>query len=143
VDAKFLFNEALQLMQNILTDDLIATTLANGRAIGACTLEQVREHPERLASFSPLAESERRQEKRYLYDTLYTCEELTLEHEKAEQVVTALFDFWIAEPQELPSGYVGEIETEGLARVVADYIAGMTDTYILLQYAQVKRTVRR
>ena len=52
--------------------------------------------------------------------------------------MTALFDFWIEEPQELPSGYVEEIQTEGLARVVADYIAGMTDTFILLQYAQIK-----
>ena len=97
----------------------------------------------RLASFSPHVESLRQQEKRYLYETLYTCHALSLEHEKAEQVVTALFNFWIAEPLELPSGYVEQIETEGLARVVADYIAGMTDSFILLQYAQVKRAVRR
>jgi dGTPase len=143
VEAKFLFNEALQLMQNVLTDDLIATTLANTRAIGATCLDEVRDHPARLATFSPLAESQRMQEKRYLYDTLYTCDALSLEHDKAEEVVTTLFNFWVAWPQELPSGYVEEIETEGLARVVADYIAGMTDSFILLQYAQVKRTVRR
>jgi len=143
VEPKFLFNEALQLMQNVLTDDLISTTLENTRAIGATSLEQVRDHPERLATFSPLAESHRLQEKRYLYDTLYTCDALSREHDKAEEVVTALFDFWIDEPQELPSGYVEEIETEGLARVVADYIAGMTDSFILLQYAQIKRVLRR
>jgi len=143
VDIKYLFNEALQLMQNVLTDDLLAATLANTRAIGATSLEQVRAHPTRLATFSPLAESQRLQEKRYLHDTLYTCRELSLEHEKAEQVVTELFNFWIAEPEELPSGYVDQIESEGLARVVADYIAGMTDSFILLQYAQVKRAVRR
>jgi dGTPase len=130
-------------MQNVLTDDLIATTLANSKAIGANSLEQVRDHPERLATFSPLVESQRVQEKRYLYDTLYTCDELTLEHDKAEEVVTTLFDFWINDPQELPQSYVDEIETEGLARVVADYIAGMTDSFILLQYAQIKRAVRR
>ncbi|MGD0799527.1 MAG: dGTP triphosphohydrolase [Acidobacteriaceae bacterium] len=143
LDAKFLFNEALQLMQNVLTDDLIATTLANARAIGARSLDDVRDHPSRLATFSPLAESQRVQEKRYLYDVLYTCNALSIEHDKAEEVVTALFEFWIDEPQELPSGYIEEIETEGLARVVADYIAGMTDSYILLQYAQIKRTIRR
>jgi dGTPase len=143
VDIKYLFNEALQLMQNVLTDDLLATTLANTRAIGATSLDQVRSHPTRLAAFSPLAESQRLQEKQYLYETLYTCRELSLEHEKAEQVVTELFNFWIAEPDELPSGYVDQIESEGLARVVADYIAGMTDSFILLQYAQVKRAVRR
>ena len=143
LDPKFLFNEALQLMQNVLTDDLIATTFANTRACGAGSLDDVRDHPARLATFSPLAESQRIQEKRYLYDTLYTCNALLLEHEKAEEVVTALFDFWIDEPQELPSGYIEEIETEGLARVVADYVAGMTDSYILLQYAQIKRAIRR
>ncbi len=130
-------------MQNVLTDDLISTTLANTRATGASCLEQVRDHTARLATFSALAESHRQQEKRYLYDTLYTCDELSLEHDKAEEVVNALFDFWINEPQELPSGYVEEIETEGLARVVADYIAGMTDSFILLQYAQIKRAIRR
>jgi len=143
VDPKFLFNEALQLMQNTLTDDLIATTLANARSIGAGTLEDVRDHPERLATFSPLAESQRLQEKRYLYDTLYTCDELSREHDKAAEVVTVLFNFWMEEPEELPLAHYDQIEAEGLARVVADYIAGMTDSFILLQYAAVKRAIRR
>jgi dGTPase len=143
VEPKFLFNEALQLMQNVLTEDLIATTFSNAKAIGAACLEDVREHGSRLATFSPLAESQRLQEKRYLYDTLYTCDALSLEHEKAAEVVSALFKYWMEEPEELPQGYIDEIETEGLARVVADYIAGMTDSYILLQYARIKRTVRR
>jgi dGTPase len=143
VDQKYLFNEALQLMQNTLTDDLIRTTLENTRAIGAKCLEDVRNHPTRLAVFSPQAEAERLQEKRYLYDTLYTCTALENEHDKAEEVVTSLFNFWIEEPEELPSSYFEEVQSEGLARTVADYIAGMTDTFILLQYAQIKRTIRR
>ena len=143
VEEKFLFNEALQLMQNMLTDDLIATTLRNTAAIGAECLDDVRNYPERLAVFSPLVESERLQEKRYLYDTLYTCRELEIEHKKAEEVVTALFNYWIEEPEELPPSYFEEMKTEGLARTIADYIAGMTDSFIFLQYAAIKRTVRR
>jgi dGTPase len=142
VDEKFLFNEALQLMQNVLTDDLIETTRRNTAAIGAEDLVDIRRHPTRLAVFSPKAEAERLQEKRYLYDTLYTCEPLETEHDKAEQVVTALFDYWINDPEELPVSYFDAVENEGLARVVADYIAGMTDTFILQQYAQIKRAVR-
>ena len=38
-------------------------------------------------------------------------------------------------PKSFPQGYIDEIPTEGLARVVADYIAGMTDAFILQQYA--------
>jgi dGTPase len=142
VDEKYLFNEALQLMQNILTDDLIETTGSNTLAIGAESLADVRLHPERLARFSPEVEAERLQEKRYLYDTLYTCGPLETEHDKAEEVVTALFDHWINDPEELPVSHFEEIENEGLARVVADYIAGMTDSFILHQYAQIKRAIR-
>jgi dGTPase len=141
IEQKYLFHEALQLMQNVLTDDLIKTTLENTRAIGATCLEDIRNHPARLAIFSPQAEAERLQEKRYLYDTLYTCTVLDNEHNKAEEVVTSLFDYWINDPEELPPGYVEEIQNEGLARTVADYIAGMTDSFILLQYAQVKRRI--
>jgi dGTPase len=142
IEEKFLFNEALQLMQNTLTDDLIATTRQNVQAIGANSLADVRRHPSRLAIFSPQAEDERLQEKRYLYDTLYTCEALENEHDKAEQVVTSLFDYWINDPEELPQSYFEEVRSEGLPRVVADYIAGMTDSFILQQYALIKRAVR-
>ncbi len=140
---KYLFNEALQWMQNTLTDDLAANTAANVEAIGARSLEDIRRHPKRLAVFSPEVERLRLEEKHYLYDTLYSCSHLTLEHDKAEEVVKALFDFWIDDPQELPPGYIEEIPSEGVARVVADYIAGMTDTFILHQYALIKRTVRQ
>jgi len=142
IDEKFLFHESLQLMQNILTDDLIATSQRNLEVHSLDSLEAIRKHPARIAAFSPEVESERLQEKKYLYDTLYTCAELTLEHEKAEEVVTALFGFWMTYPEELPEGYVDDVPVDGLPRVVADYIAGMTDSYILLQYAQVKRRPR-
>ena len=142
VDEKLLFYEALQLMQNILTDDLIETTGCNTLAIGAETLADIRRHPTRLALFSPQVEAERLQEKRYLYDALYTCGPLEIEHDKAEEVVTALFDHWISDPEELPVSHFEEVENEGLARVVADYIAGMTDSFILHQYAQIKRAIR-
>lgn len=143
VEEKYLFHEALQLMQNTLTDDLIASTRANVETIGAKTLEEIRRHPSRLALFSPEVEAQRLEEKRYLYDTLYTCEPLEREHDKAEEVVTALFEFWIRDPEELPPSHFEDIDAEGLARVVADYIAGMTDSFILEQYALIKRAVRR
>jgi dGTPase len=142
VDEKYLFHEALQLMQNTLTADLIANTRENLRAGGIATLAEVRTHRARVANFSHEVESERLQEKRYLYDTLYTCPELEREHDKAEEVVTALFNFWVENPAELPEGYVEEIAADGIARIVADYIAGMTDAYILQHYSAVKRRPR-
>jgi dGTPase len=140
---KFLFQEALHAMQNRLTADLIANTRAQIVEHRLDTLDAIRHFPRRIATFSPPAEALRLQEKGYLYNFLYTCPELTLEHDKAEEVVTALFDFYIAHPEELPEGYLDELAADGLPRIVADYLAGMTDAYILLQYAQVKRLIRR
>jgi len=142
-EEKFLFHEALQWMQNHFADDLVEATRAGVVAAGVTDLEGIRRHPVRLARFSPEVEAQRLTEKRYLFATLYSCPELTVEHDKAEEVIKALFDLWIHSPEELPPGYMEEIPREGLARVVADYIAGMTDSFILQQYAVAKRVVRR
>ena len=142
VERKYLFHEALQLMQNTLTGDLIANTRANLANAELGTLQAVRSHGVRVATFSAEVEAERLQEKRYLLDTLYTCPALELEHSKAEEVVTELFNFWAEHPEDLPDGYAEEIATDGVPRVVADYIAGMTDAYILQHYAVIKRRPR-
>lgn len=141
-EEKYVFHDALQTMQKTLVLDLIATTAKNVQESGASTLAEIRALPGRVATFSEQAERQRLQEKQYLYDVLYTCPALELEHSKAEEVVSELFEFWICEPEELPESYFAEVESEGLARVVADYIAGMTDNFILLQYANVRRFVR-
>ncbi len=134
VEPKFLFHEALQKMQTELTADLIETTATKVALRGLHTLADVRACRERVATFSPAMEAQRREEKAYLYRVLYTCDFLEAEHSKAENVVTTLFNFFINSPEQLPAGYIEESETEGLPRVVADYIAGMTDSYILQQF---------
>ena len=142
-EEKYLFYEALQTMQGKLTADLIANTQHLLAEYKLQTLQSIRTHPQRIAIFSPEVERQRLEEKRYLYETLYTCPALTLEHDKAEEVVSAVFQFWMNNPGELPEGYTGDIARDGLPRIVADYIAGMTDAYILLQYAEIKRRPRR
>lgn len=139
---KYVFHDALQTMQKTLVLDLIRQTGANVIASGAKTLQDIRRLPERMAHLSPQTEAERAEEKRYLYETLYTCSVLEQEHEKAEAVVTELFEFWVREPEHLPESYLRDIESDGAARVTADYIAGMTDNFILLQYAEARRYIR-
>lgn len=134
VEGKFLFHEALQWMQDALTADLIQTTCDRVHAAGLRSLLDVRRHSERVAVFSPAMEAMRREEKRYLYETLYTCPTLEAEHAKADNVVATLFRFYMQQPERMPAGYLEESETEGLPRVVTDYIAGMTDSYILQQF---------
>ena len=130
-DPKFLFNEALLLMTHALTEDLIHQTATNTLDVGITCLQGVRTHPERLAVFSPWIEAERQQGKKYLYETLYTNEHLTREHVRSVQVITEMFDLLMREPERLPASHFALVREEGRARVVADYIAGMTDTFIL------------
>jgi dGTPase len=51
-------------------------------------------------------------------------------------VIALLFDLWMKRPEKLPASYQEKAknESEPRARVVCDYIAGMTDTYIYEQY---------
>jgi dGTPase len=136
VDEKFLFHEALQLMQHRLIDDLISNTQLLMRVGDLHTLEDIREFPDRLALFSRLVEVQRFEEKKFLYDALYTCDTLEREHDKATEVVTRLFNYWMEDPERLPAGYLEQMKTEAPARIVADYIAGMTDSFIFGQFEQ-------
>ncbi|MBW4027875.1 MAG: dNTP triphosphohydrolase [Acidobacteria bacterium] len=136
--SKLVFNEALKRMLNALVDDLIEETRRRVAAAQITTLAGIRLWPERLAAFSEPMEAARRETKGFLYGNLYNCDELTRDHEEAAQVVTDLFAAWCANPALLPPSYSSRVEEEGAPRVVADYIAGMTDNFILAQYAEWK-----
>lgn len=122
--------EALRRLLNVLVTDLIAETSLRVKALGIATLAEVRTAPARLAALSPLMESIRASAKTFLYARLYNSPGLEELHDHATQVVQELFAFLIADPSLLPSDHQAQIPSQGLARTVADYIAGMTDAYI-------------
>ncbi len=133
---KLKFNEALKRFFNHLVTDLINNTRERIAAAGVKTLEDVRQHSERLAAFSLAVDNERRQAKEFLYANLYYSPELKGDKVRAEEVVADLFDFWMEHPEELPRTYREKAEAEPLARIVCDYIAGMTDGYIAEQHGR-------
>jgi len=131
---KLKFNEALKKMLDRLVGDLIQNTGAQIRQAGIETLEDVRTHPGRLVRLSVEVEEERRQAKEFLYRTMYNSVTLAPEKIEAERVISELFEFWMAKPENLPSSYRDKSKHDPLPRVVCDYIAGMTDNYIYEQY---------
>ena len=134
--SKLVFNEALKRVLNALVNDLIAETGRQVKAAGVTTLDGIRNAPHRLAAFSPEMEELRLEAKRYLYANLYNCEELARDHEAAARVIAELFRAWTVDPSLLPSSYASRVQEEGAPRVAADYIAGMTDNFIMTQYAE-------
>ena len=131
---KLVFNEVLKRMLNALVDDLIHETRRRVELAGVTSLDAIRNASERLAAFSPAMEELRLEAKKYLYGHLYNAPELTHDHEEAERVITTLFRAWVADPALLPPSHAAQVGEEGAPRVVADYIAGMTDQYILSHY---------
>ncbi|MGA7217513.1 MAG: deoxyguanosinetriphosphate triphosphohydrolase [Candidatus Sulfotelmatobacter sp.] len=131
---KLKFNESLKMVFNRLADDLITNTQARLKQEGIETLCEVRSHKERLAAFSPEVEAERKQIKNFLYENLYYSLALAEEKNDAERIVSELFRFWMNSPRALPHYYREKAAQESLPRVVCDYIAGMTDHFIIDQY---------
>jgi len=131
---KLKFNEVLRKMLDRMVGDLISNTRQQIEAAGVETVADVRAHPRRLASFSNEVDAERRQAKEFLYANLYLSPSLAAEKTDAERVIRELFEFWMAKPESLPASYRDKAKQEPLARVVCDYIAGMTDNYIYEQY---------
>ena len=131
---KLKFNEALKRVLNSFVDDLITNTRARTQQAGIQTLDEVRNHHERLAAFSPAVEDERKQGKDFLYENLYFSPALAGEKDDAERVVGELFAFWMDHPTTLPHNYQDKAKEDPLPRVICDYIAGMTDNFIFEQY---------
>ena len=127
---KLKFNEALKRVLNSFVTDLIENTRQRVQQAGIRSLDELRHYPERLAGFSPEVEEERREAKSFLYEALYDSKPLQPEKRLAERVITEVFERFIAHPNALPQGYREKMDTEPLARVVCDYIAGMTDHYV-------------
>ena len=131
---KLRFNETLKRILDRLVSDLITHSRALITASGVRSEEDVRRFPQRLFAFSPEVEEERRQIKEFLYQNVYESQVLQADHKQAEQVISDLFALFLKSPEELPDSYQEKTQHEPLYRIVCDYIAGMTDSYILEQH---------
>jgi dGTPase len=115
---------------NALVTDLMQEVRRRVAALGVTSLEDVRNAPERLAALSLEMEARRAAAKEFLYVNLYNSPVLDESHTHAKEIVESLFGALIIDPTLLPEDHQAQIPTQGLARTVADYIAGMTDGYI-------------
>jgi dGTPase len=128
---KLKFNEALKAMMNRLVTDLIENTARRIREARIRTVEDVRNYPERIVAFSPAVDAERAEAKKFLYRSLYHSENLRPQKADGEKIVSEVFAALMAHPKQLPVSYQRKIGPSSQERVVCDYIAGMTDNFIL------------
>jgi dGTPase len=128
---KVVVYDALWRMLSMLVTDLICEVRARVIALGVMTLDDIRRAPHRLAALGPEMEAARAAAKGFLYGSLYNSAGQEQLHAQGERVVVELFDYLMEDPGLMPEDHQAQVPTEGLARTVTDYIAGMTDSYIV------------
>ena len=131
---KLKFNEALKRVLDAQVTDLIESTRVRLAKRRVRSLEQVRAYPTRLVAPGPGLAREIKSLKRFLFMRLYSHRNVNSERSKLLGCIRKLFEYYLAHPRSLPGFYFAQAQHEPLHRIVCDYIAGMTDNYLLEQY---------
>ena len=136
-----LVHEVIRRMIAYVVTDLIENTAAQLRAAAPADVEAVRAAPGALVKFSEAVLAEHLELKRYLLDHVYRHYRVLRMTNKADAVISSLFQTFFARPELLPTEHqqiAAQMEAQsgesGRARAVADYIAGMTDRYAIIEH---------
>jgi len=127
-----LIHETIRRMINAMALDLIETTRSNIAASAVSSLDDVRNAP-RLVAHSAQFDPPMKALKRFLRDNLYWHYQVLRMTNKARRIISDLFEAFMNDPRLLPPQYQKRA-TEDKARVIADYIAGMTDRYAIKEH---------
>ncbi|MDP2171474.1 MAG: deoxyguanosinetriphosphate triphosphohydrolase [Rhodocyclaceae bacterium] len=128
-----LIHETVRRMIDAQVTDLLSETQSRIAANGIETLADVEEAPP-LVGFSAAMQAENRELKAFLRTELYRHYQVVRMTNKARRVIRELFAAFQSEPRLLPPQYQASGELEGMPRVIADYIAGMTDRYAIKEH---------
>jgi dGTPase len=130
---KLKFNEALKHVLDLLATDLIETTRSRTEDTGVQTVEDIRSQPHRLAGFSPAVAKLNGDLKRFLFARLYSQPTIVEDRDRSVAALDALFSFYLEHPERMPPQHAELALRQRRHRVVCDYIAGMTDHFLLRQ----------
>jgi len=128
-----LIHEAIRRLIDRMVRDLVAETRKRLVDSSARSADEVRNLGRPVAAFSETMRDHDRALKRFLYQRMYRHYRVNRMSSKARRVVRELFQLFLAEPECLPGEWrtlTGSDAAE-TARIVADYLAGMTDRFAL------------
>jgi dGTPase len=109
--------------------DLVETTMAGLAAMEVRSVGAVRAAGRRLVAYSPGMAARVRELKDFLFRNMYRHYRVVRMGDKAGRLLRDLFESYVTEPRQLPPHFQGQLERDGVHRVVCDYIAGMTDRF--------------
>ena len=132
IDESRLIKEAVRRLIDRMVNDLLAETQSRLAGAGPKSAHDIRALGAPVVAFSEEMGKNGRALKDFLFERMYRHDKVNLKTEQVQEVVQALFAHYLANPEALPAGWhAGAGDNRQTARLVADYIAGMTDRFAL------------
>jgi len=131
---KLKFNEALKQVFDLLATDLISSTQRAVQDADVRTIDDVRNGGRRLAQFSEPFHDTNAQLKRFLFAHIYDHPTITEDRDRSVQCLEDLFKLYLSKFGSMPPSYEEQTQSQARPVVVCDYIAGMTDQFLLRQH---------
>jgi dGTPase len=131
---KLKFSEALKNVLNALASDLIETTAAQAKQSGIATVDEIRRYPRRFAGLSHAIAEQNTRLKQFLIAHLYTHPVITEDRDHSIECLERLFHLFLGNRGSMPPDHEEQALIVPRHIVVCDYIAGMTDQFLLRQY---------
>jgi len=133
-------HEALRRFFGVLVENVIAQAEAALAAIGPRSAADIRHAGRPVVGFSDPLIADLRVIRQFLFERMYRAPSVVEMRGRVTRVVDELFPAYMAAPGELPRQWrrdVDEVDSEtALARIVCDYIAGMTDRFAIQSHAR-------
>ena len=135
-DRRFVY-EIIRRMINHVVSDLINTTRQRLDALGPQSIDDIRAAGEPVVAFSEEVYEQHLALKQFLMANLYRHEKVREMTDRASSMVKTLFAAYLREPDQMPmefSAAASGVDDSARARVVADYVAGMTDRFAIREF---------
>jgi dGTPase len=139
LDSERLVHELVRRLIAALVEDVFAETRTRLAALKAESVEAVRRAGEPVAAFSPAMARAEQAIKAFLYPRMYRHPRVARIMTDATQVVRDLVNHYAARPQDMPAVWQQDLDLAhepARMRRIADFIAGMTDRYALMDHAR-------
>jgi dGTPase len=133
---KLKFNDALKRVLDLLATDLIETTRRRVEVSGAATTDDIRNAPQRLAGFSEPFAARNSGLKRFLFAHVYERAAITEDRDRSVLCLEELFRYYLDSPGSMPASHEELARGEPRHVAVCDYVAGMTDQFLLRQHRE-------
>jgi len=129
-----LIYEIIRRMINLVVSDLIEQTAMRLDELVPSTIDDIRLQKAAVVGLSDKVFEKHLSLKRFLNKNLYQHENIVRMTSEAKGMVERLFERYMADPKQMPAEFSQRADADSKARVVADYIAGMTDRFAIAEH---------